>query len=126
MAHWSIIAIAGPRREIADTKKALEDTFDEVHIFEVSDDYGEFPDTSGYTAENWEEMQTEIEDGNLFPIMTKCMDCALDYTNKKERAADMLGCYDIKKSVHWPKFGGKIFAVTGHVTTGGMPFASEQ
>ena len=118
MSHWSMIAIAGPKREIWQIKKDLEQgkMFDKIVLFDVPDDYGEFPDTTGYTAENWETMTSDQEDGSLYGFMTKCMDACLDFSNKQADLADRLGLIEIHKNVHWPKFGGNIFAVTGHVT----------
>ena len=118
MAHWSIIALAGPKADIWNMKKAFdaEKMFDDIVLVDVPDDYGEFPDTTGYTAENWEDIILDQEDGNLYGYMTKCMDACLDFTNKRADQADKLGLIDIQKNVHWPKFGGAVFAVTGHVT----------
>ena len=118
MSHWSMIAIAGPKAEIWQIKKDLEQAkmFDKVVLFDVPDDYGEFPDTTGYTEENWEAITLDQEDGSLYGFMTKCMDACLDFSNKQADLADRLGLVEIHKNVHWPKFGGNIFAVTGHVT----------
>jgi len=122
MAHRSVIAIAGPQRLVKNMKADLEhaNLFELIHVFEIPDDYGEFPDTTGYTAENWETMESVMEDPALYPFMTKCMDVCLDFTNKKEKELDILGHDEINKFVHWPKFGGKVFAVTGHVVSNGM------
>lgn len=114
---WDVIALAGPGKDLQKLKSILRDHgFTEIHTFDVPDDYGCFPDTTGYTAENWEEMESDIEDGNLYKWMTKCMDVALEFTNRRSNIADKLGYRNINKTLHWPKFGGKIFAVTGHVT----------
>lgn len=116
--HRSIIALAGPRSDLWYAKKGFEKEkmFDRIITFDVPDDYGEFPDTTGYTAEDWEKITLSQEDGALYPFMTKCMDAVLEFTNKEADAFDRLGYYRIEKSVHWPKFGGTIFACTGHVT----------
>jgi hypothetical protein len=114
--HRSIIAIAGPKREVWILKKDLEDKFDRVITFDVPDSYGEFPDTSGYVKEDWETIVADKEDGSLYSYMTKCMDAAIDFTNKKADELDNRGFEDIEKAVHWPRFGGNIFAATGHVT----------
>lgn len=116
--HHSIIALAGPKSEVWSIKKALErDTeFDRVITFDVPDDFGEFPDTSGYVKEDWENIVIDKEDGSLYAFMTKCMDAAIDFTNKKADELDNRGFIQIEKTVHWPRFGGNIFAATGHVT----------
>jgi len=118
MPHWSIIALAGPKAEIWNIKKTFErdKMFDEIVLVNVPDDFGEFPDTTGYTEEHWESIVLDQEDGNLYGYMTKCMDACLEFTNKRADQADNLGMIDINKAVHWPKFGGTVFAVTGHVT----------
>ena len=113
--HYSIIAIAGPQREIAGLKEKLPE-FSEVRVFDVPDDYGEFPDTSGYVKEDWESVVLHKEDGSLYSYMTKCMDCVLEFTNKRAVTMDSLGYMDIAATVHWPRFGGSVFAVTGHIT----------
>jgi len=111
------MAIAGPRREIEQMNlNELSEMFGHVEVFEVPDDYGEFPDTTGYTEERWENIVLDQEDGAVFPFMTKCMDCCMEFVNKRVDIADKLGFVNIEKNVHWPKFGGKVFAVTGHVT----------
>jgi hypothetical protein len=116
--HHSIIAIAGPKAEVWSVKKALErdSEFGRVITFDVPDDYGEFPDTSGYVQKNWEDIVLSKEDGNLYGFMAKCMDAAIDFTNKKADELDNRGFLQIEKAIHWPRFGGNIFAATGHVT----------
>lgn len=116
--HRSIIALAGPKGDIWFAKKKFEkeNMFDRIITFDVPDDYGEFPDTTGYTKEDWEKITLHKEDGALYPFMTKCMDAVLDFTNKESDQLDRLGYRQIEKNVHWPKFGGNIFACTGHVT----------
>jgi len=116
--HWSIIAISGPEIE---TRKARHDILSEqlynkVLAFGHPDDYGLYPDTSGYDSDNWEDVELLDEDGNLFRHMTKCMDAVLEYVNKKYKKASNLYPGEIEKSIHWPKKGGKMFFVTGHVT----------
>ena len=114
--HWSIIALAGSKREIWTLKKDIEKdkTFDRVITIDMSDDYGEFPDTIDY--ENWEEIELDQEDSAVFPFMQKCMDACIDFVNKKSDSVSGLGYMNIEGTIHWPKFGGKIFGVTGHVT----------
>lgn len=114
--HHSIIAIAGPKADVWKLKKELEKEFDRVITFDVPDNYGEFPDTSGYVKKDWENIVIDKEDGSLYSFMTKCMDAAIDFTNKKCDELDGRGFVKIEKAVHWPRFGGNIFAATGHVT----------
>lgn len=114
--HHSIIAVAGPRTETWKLKKELEKNFDRVITFDVPDSYGEFPDTSGYVEDDWQTVVADKEDGSLYSYMTKCMDACIDFTNKKCDEMDNRGFVDIEKAIHWPRFGGNIFAATGHVT----------
>ena len=114
--HHSIIAVAGPKADVWKLKKELEKDFDRVITFDVPDNYGEFPDTSGYVKKDWESIVIDKEDGSLYSFMTKCMDAAIDFTNKKSDELDTRGFVNIEKAVHWPRFGGNIFAATGHVT----------
>ena len=116
MIHYSIIALAGPKKVTWPIRKDLQGMYDRIITFDIPDDYGEFPDTSGYTAQNWEQMQSNREDGSLFPFMTKCMDAVLEYTNDQVKRLDKADYIEIKQDVQWPKFGGDVFAVVGHVT----------
>ena len=116
--HWSLIALAGSKREIWNLKKDIEKEkkFDRVITFEMPGDYGEFPDTTGYTDNNWETIELDQEDSAVFPYMQKCMDACIDFVNKKVETVNGLGYMNIEGTIHWPKFGGTVFAVTGHVT----------
>lgn len=114
--QWSILVITGPTREIKGIIDAeLSEMFNEIKTFDITDDYGEFPDTTGYTADNWEKMSSQVEDSNLYPFMTRAMDAVLEFVNRRWNTADKLGYQNLERHSHWPKFGGKIFAVTGHV-----------
>jgi hypothetical protein len=116
--HLSMLALAGPKADVWYAKKKFEaqKMFDRIVTFDVPDDYGEFPDTTGYTSQDWEKITLQQEDGALYPFMTKCMDVVLEYTNHQADHLDRMGYQNIEKNVHWPKFGGTMFACTGHVT----------
>lgn len=116
---FAIIAIAGPKKEI---EKLKDKRFEKVYYFPVPDNYGEFPDTTGYTAKNWMELESNLEDPALKPFMDKCMDAALQFTNDREKYCDKLGYINILKELFWPKFGGKVFAVIGSVSAEKIPF----
>ena len=111
----SIIVIAGPKRETHDMWKELKPLFEKYVVFDVTDDYGEFPDTQGYTAKQFSEMESSMEDPALFPFMTKCLDAVMEYNASRVSMMDKLGYHDIEGFIHTPKFGGKIFAVVGMV-----------
>jgi len=114
MITWSIIAFVGPRHEISRIQ-GLDEMFDKVMLFDIPDDYGEFPDTSGYTKENWGHLESAMEDPALFGHMTKCMDAVLDWTNSRASIAAQMFYQNVENLIMWPKFGGKIFAVAGVV-----------
>ena len=116
--HFSILAIAGPDKHAKLLRNDLirKELFNKVHVFSTPSDCGDFPDTTGYTQENWGEIELLNEDPALFQVMTKCMDCVLEYVNRK-----YIWCCDnfagrVEKHVQWPKFGGSLFAVAGNVT----------
>lgn len=117
IVRWSIMAIAGPAADLSEIKKNgnLKKMYDKIHYFDIPDDYGEFPDTSGYTADNWEQLESTMEDGNLYPYMQKCLDAVMDYTKGMADHAEKNGYWNIKETLQWPKFGGKIFAIVGFV-----------
>ena len=110
----SVVAFAGAKRDL-DEIEMPPGTFNEVHKFEIPDDHGEFPDTSGYTEDNWEQISGTMEDSALWPVMQKCMDCVLEFTLKNEALLDKLGRVNIKKIIQFPKFGGRVYAVCGFV-----------
>jgi len=115
MKHFAIAAISGPIAKIKPLGEHLMAKFKKVELFPTPNDCGDFPNTEGYTAANWAQFESENEDGALFPFMTKCMDAVLDYTdNKYERQCNQYPGR-VEKHIHWPKFGGDVFAVTGHV-----------
>lgn len=115
--QWAILVLAGPKAEIDMIKNEgeIQVMFEKIVTFEISDSYGDFPDTTGYTADNFQQMESVVEDAALFPTMQKCMDAVIDFTTKRFEMADKLGFKNLERYIHWPKFGGKIFAVTGHV-----------
>ena len=98
-------------------KKRVEETVIALRSLGLSDiTFGEFPDTTGYQDDNFGMLEAEMEDPGLWPYMQKCLDCVTDYIDKKYERAVQMYPGEIEKFVHWPRFGGKIFAVTGHVT----------
>lgn len=114
--QWSIITVTGPKNMINEViDQEIREMFNEVLTFEIPDDYGEFPDTTGYTADNWGKMASTVEDSNLYPYMTRAMDAVLEFVNRRWTTADKLGYENLERHIHWPKFGGRIFVVTGHV-----------
>lgn len=111
----TVIAIAGPKDLTGMIKDQIKELYDQVYIFDVPDDYGEFPDTSGYTSENFEQFESEVEDGALYPFMTKCIDAVMDWNTNRSNTLDRLGYQYIESFLHAPKFGGKVFACGGFI-----------
>lgn len=111
----SILCIAGPQKEYSSIRGQLEKTFDKVLFFDVPDDYGEFPDTTGYTSENFEQLESTMEDPALYPYMTKCVDAVMEHNRSRAGTLVMLGYKDVEDFIHSPKFGGKLYVVAGIV-----------
>ena len=106
---------------IAGSKQALkqidipQETYDVVCKFETPGDHGEFPDTRGYDDKNWEELESVMEDSQLWPYMTKCMDSMVDFTVRESERKCKTGFINVKSTLHWPKEGGPVFMVAGFV-----------
>ena len=115
MKTYGCMAIAAGDEEANSLHRAMCGIYNDVYVFKVPDDYGEFPSTEGYTAENFAQMESSVEDPALFKFMQKCMDSVMDRVDRKfERFCTQYpGC--VEKVIHWPKFGGKVFAVVGFV-----------
>lgn len=109
----SIIALAGPKRDIESIKPNIDKMFEKVIIFNIPDDYGEFPDTTGYEADNYTEFVSDMEDSNLYPYMMKCIDAVDDYNSSRSTILEKLGYRDIEAILTAPKFGGKVWCVAG-------------
>lgn len=116
--HWSIFVVSGPDNLAKETRREIlnQGLYDKVICFGHPDDYGEYPDTSGYESEDWENIELLEEDSNLYKYMMKCVDAVDDYVNKKYKHACELYPGSVEKTIHWPKEGGKLFFITGHVT----------
>jgi hypothetical protein len=117
MAHWSIIAAAGPAKELQELFVNVQQhaDFDKLVKVPISDDYGEFPDTSGYDRKDFQQAVAQSEDPALYRYMLQCIDAVAEYISKKQDHATNLCHGEVESFMHWPKFGGKIFVVTGHV-----------
>lgn len=115
--HYSVLAIAGPHEEAMLAKSEMLDAkmYNKVYAFGHADDYGNYPDTTGYEDGNWEDIELVDEDSNLYKYMTKCMDAVLEYVNKKYTYCCGVYGGNVEKHIHWPRKGGKMFFVTGHV-----------
>ncbi len=114
--YYSILVLCGPRFAVsAELDAELRQTFSKVIVFIIPDDYGEFPDTSGYTRKDFAKMKLENEDSGLYKYMTKCVDAVNEYNDKKMKHLDNLGFREIDASFSCPNFGDKAFAATGIV-----------
>jgi len=128
----SIIALAGPRSELHKIRFP-EGTYDKVFKFECPDDHGEFPDMGAYESRSedeggntiishdWEKFESSMEDNQLFPYMTKCVDAVADWMMKRAETLEKLNFINILTTMNGHKFGGKVFAVAGFVTYECMP-----
>ena len=114
--HWSILSLIGPKHLIAPIKKDMLRLFNKVVLVTTPADAGDFPDTSGYTSDDWEDYESDCEDPALWRSMQKAMDATMDYVDKKYEFACDRYMGEINKTINWPKFGGQVSGVTGHVT----------
>ena len=111
----SVLALVGPQRFILEIEQQLKEMFEKLYTFYITDDFGEFPDTLGYTSKDFKNLESEMEDTALFPFMQKALDAVLDFNNKRQATLDKLAYTDIEGFLHAPKFGGKVWAVAGFV-----------
>lgn len=123
----SILAIAGPQRELQ-KMRIPEKTYDKVVRFYTPDDHGEFPDMGAYesrhtdedgneyVSHDWETFKSDMEDCQLYPYMLKCVDAVADYMMKQAELLERLNFINIKTTMNGHKFGGKVFAIAGFVS----------
>lgn len=112
--YYSILVLCGPRHLKGELGlDELKQNFNKVIMFNIPDDYGEFPDTSGYTSENFKDMESDSEDPALFKQMQKCVDAVVEYNNKKIKHLVRMNFREVEGILASPKFGGKVFAVAG-------------
>lgn len=115
MKNYSCMAIAGSSGEIGNMHSKLIGTFNDVFTFSIPDDHGNFPDTTGYEAKNFAELESTIEDPALFRSMQRCLDAVVDKVDRKFERYCRQYPGRVEKFVHWPKFGGSVFGVVGFV-----------
>ncbi len=116
MGSLSIIALAGTRRNLEQaTQFPPEVKWDRVIKVEVPGDHGAFPDLSAYEREDFAEFESKMEDHQLFPYMTKCVDAVLDFTVKNAERLEKLCFQNIHSQMHGMKTGGDMFVVAGFV-----------
>ena len=114
----SIIAIAGPRPAIDQMAEELRMLYDQVVLFGVSDDFGDFPDTSGYNRNDYEKIELHDEDPQLLLVMKNCLDAVDSYCDKKMRFLARMNFSDVRYDLQGNTLGGKIFALAGFVHYG--------
>ena len=115
MKIYSCMAIAGESGDIGEVHRQSVGLYNDVGTFSIPDDFGWYPSTEGYTAENFAQMESTIEDPALWSSMQKCMDYVMDHVDKKYERFCTQYPGRVEKFIHWPKFGGKVFAVIGFV-----------
>jgi hypothetical protein len=115
MKTYGVMAIAAPSDEVSAIHSNMIAMFNDVLTFPISDSYGEFPDTRGYDDKNFAELESTMEDPALFKTMQKCMDAVMDKVDRKYERFCSQYPGRVEKFIHWPKFGGKVFAVVGIV-----------
>jgi len=108
------IAITGPRRQVKKMAKHLP-MFDRVIQLPCPSDHGAFPDTTGYTSKDWENMEVHGEDPALHRYMQNCLDAIVDFNDQIIRQYDKRGYQALEGFLHAPKFGGNCWAMIGIV-----------
>lgn len=115
MKLYGCVSIAGSKNSVGNIHRELVGMFNDVDMFTVPDDTGSFPDTRGYTSENFAGLESTVEDPALYGVMQKCMDAVMNRVDKRyERFCEQYQG-KVEKFIHWPKFGGNVFAVVGIV-----------
>ena len=116
MPQFSIIAVAGKEEDLKQaTNFPPFVVWDKIVRVPIPSDHGQFPDTSGYTSKNWENLSSNVEDCQLHPYMQKCVDAVVDYTTKRSDALVRMQFQDVKTSIHGTNVGGDMFVIAGFV-----------
>lgn len=108
-------AIRWDLKTTSELMEKLTEYFDERHFFQMPDNYGNFPDTTGYLMERWQDLKPELEDSNTYPWMTKCIDAVVEFSNRRWGTLDRLGYKGLGKVTLATRFGGRLFAAIGIV-----------
>jgi hypothetical protein len=112
---YSVITLAGSVEDLAKVQFPLETKFDRRIDIVIPDDHGDFPDTSGYTRADYENLVLTEEDGALYRYMMNALDATEDYLDKKSSTLAAFGFKDVQKVIHGHNFGGRVFALVGFV-----------
>ena len=116
MGSMSILALAGIPRDLEQATQFPEDVkFDKVVKVAIPDDHGVFPSLEGYDADDFENFETVMEDSQLMPYMTKCVDAVLDFTVKNSDRLALLNYRNINTRICGMNTGGAMFVVAGFV-----------
>ena len=116
MGSMSIIAMAGTTRDLEIASQfPPEVKWDRVVKVVIPDDHGEFPDVSGYTAKDFEQFESAMEDAQLMRYMTACVDAVLDFTIKNANRLEKLSFQNILTRMCGMNTGGAMFVVAGFV-----------
>ena len=93
-------------------KGRVIDVFSRVVRFPIPDDYGEFPDTTGYESGNFENMASDMEDPALLKFMMRGIDCVDEANETAGKRCDMKYDY-VENFMSIPKFGSRVFLCVG-------------
>ena len=116
MGTMSVIVMAGTARDLALASDFPPDVkWDKVVKIAIPDDHGQFPDTSGYEMADFQSFETDMEDHQLFPYMTKAVDACLDFLNRNGDRLVKLNFRNIHTSMSGMNTGGDMFVVAGFV-----------
>ena len=112
----SIITFTTPSHMLKDLDiDWFKANFHKVLVFRIPDDYGEFPDTSGYERKDFEKLESNLEDPNLYKYMQRALDAVVEFNDKRLIRFEKRGYEDLEGFIHAPKFGSRIFCTIGIV-----------
>lgn len=117
MGRLSVIALAGTKHDLAIAIQfPPEVQWDKIIKVEIPGDHGDFPDTSGYEAEDFGDMESKVEDSQLLRYMQTCVDGVLDFVGKNSDRLARLNFQNIESTVAGMNTGGSMFVLAGVVS----------
>ncbi len=118
--HGSVIAITGPKALIHEMEKDLKADgnkkgFEKVYVFDLPDNYGEFPSNVGYVVDNYYDIESDQEDDALDSHMKKCLGAVVEFNDIRMKFLDKMGFTKIEGFLHGNMEGEKVYALVGFV-----------
>jgi len=112
----SMMAAAGPNPFLYIFAEPFKNIgLDKLVIIETPADVGMFPDTSGYTIDNYKEKLLELEDSFLYPYLTKTVDAVVDWLDKRAKTLEKLGYREIWTFLEGHNSSEAVYVIMGTV-----------